>query len=625
MATITKGQIQRQDQDSYDGTLATTRTDATGGTLTGLKVGDTVDVLSVFGGGLTANQTRSTIATATAGLSGTNIALQFAPGTWTIDDDLTIASNFTVVVPAGCVFSVAAGKTLTIAGILDRHHETYTAGSGTVTVSGTDLMAATENTRDYALDTGAANTYTIAVTPSVTSYVAGRQFRFKSANASTGASTLNVDSLGAKSIVQADGSTALSANDIVADQIVTVNYDGVDDEFHMVPTSQAVANPARTDTDNVYTKTQTWKQGADVASATALPVDVDGNLFDVTGTTTVTSIKTKGIGTIIVLQFDGILTLTHHATNLILPLSANITTAAGDTAVLYEYSAGSWRLVSFTTLTGKGADIASASDLDVQIAGTSFDVTGTTQIDTIKTKGIGTTITLQFDGILILAHDATNLDLLSEANITTAAGDIATFIEYASADWRMVSYGRADGTALADADDLEFVSTDAITASTTLAVTGLAAGYDYIVTLEAIAPTDDTEVVWMRFSDDAGVSYEADAGDYQWGATRTGTGESAETDAEIAISGAQGLGNDASNVSTVQITLMNPNASGEQTTGFWDGFVMSAAATPVVQAIQGGFFFKQGTDAVDAVQFLWSGGSTFKAQGDISVWRRARA
>ena len=449
MATITKGQIQRQDQDSYDGTLATTRTDATGGTLTGLKVGDTVDVLSVFGGGLTANQTRSTIATATAGLSGTNIALQFAPGTWTIDDDLTIASNFTVVVPAGCVFSVAAGKTLTIAGILDRHHETYTAGSGTVTVSGTDLMAATENTRDYALDTGAANTYTIAVTPSVTSYVAGRQFRFKSANASTGASTLNVDSLGAKSIVQADGSTALSANDIVADQIVTVNYDGVDDEFHMVPTSQAVANPARTDTDNVYTKTQTWKQGADVASATALPVDVDGNLFDVTGTTTVTSIKTKGIGTIIVLQFDGILTLTHHATNLILPLSANITTAAGDTAVLYEYSAGSWRLVSFTSLTGKGSDIASASDLDVQIAGTTFDVTGTTQIDTIKTKGIGSLVTLQFDGALVLAHDATNLDLLGEANITTAAGDVAVFWEYASADWRMVSYGRADGTSIA--------------------------------------------------------------------------------------------------------------------------------------------------------------------------------
>ena len=33
-----------------------------------------------------------------------------------------------------------------------------------------------------------------------------------------------------------------------------------------------------------------WSKGADVASATALPVLTDGNYFDVTGTTTVTSI-----------------------------------------------------------------------------------------------------------------------------------------------------------------------------------------------------------------------------------------------------------------------------------------------------------------------------------------------
>ena len=440
--TITKGLIQRQDLDNYDGTLATSRTDATGGTLSGLKPGDTVDVLSVFGGGATANQTRATIATATAGLTGSNIALAFAPGTWTIDDDLTIASNFTVVVPAGCVFSVSAGKTLTIAGILDRHHDTYTGGSGTVTVSGTDLMAASENTRDYAVDTGAADTYTIAVTPAVTSYSAGRQFRFKAANTNTGASTLDVDSVGAKAIVQADGSTALSAGDITAGQIVTVSYEGVDDEFHMVPTSQSVADPARLGVANVFTKTQTWKHGADVASATALAVDIDGNWFDVTGTTTITSIKTKGVGTLIALQFDGILKLTHNASSLILPYAADIYTAAGDIVVLEEYASGSWRALSYTTLTGKGSDVASASDLDVQLAGVSFDITGTTQIDTIKTKGIGTFITLQFDDVLILAHDATNLDL-GDGNITTAAGDVAVFWEYASADWRLVSYKRA--------------------------------------------------------------------------------------------------------------------------------------------------------------------------------------
>ncbi|HIG59051.1 MAG TPA: hypothetical protein EYQ21_06650 [Flavobacteriales bacterium] len=58
-----------------------------------------------------------------------------------------------------------------------------------------------------------------------------------------------------------------------------------------------------------------------------------------------------------------------------------------------------------------GADVASASDLDVTGVGNFFDVTGTTGITTIQSKGVGTQITLQFDGIVILTHHSTNLDL----------------------------------------------------------------------------------------------------------------------------------------------------------------------------------------------------------------------
>jgi len=86
-------------------------------------------------------------------------------------------------------------------------------------------------------------------------------------------------------------------------------------------------------------------KGSDVASASALTLGV-GNIFDVTGTTTITSIATKGVGTMVVLQFDGALTLTHHATNLILPGAANITTYAGYVAALYEYAAGQWQFVA---------------------------------------------------------------------------------------------------------------------------------------------------------------------------------------------------------------------------------------------------------------------------------------
>ena len=71
-----------------------------------------------------------------------------------------------------------------------------------------------------------------------------------------------------------------------------------------------------------------WKKGADLSSANALTLGSDGNAFDITGTTAITSISTRGVGAIILLHFDGALTLTHHSTNLVLPDGENITTAA---------------------------------------------------------------------------------------------------------------------------------------------------------------------------------------------------------------------------------------------------------------------------------------------------------
>lgn len=93
-------------------------------------------------------------------------------------------------------------------------------------------------------------------------------------------------------------------------------------------------------------------KGADVASANALKLGGDGNYFDITGTTAITSINTLGIGTVICLHFDGVLVLTHHATDLILPSGANITTSAGDEAIFIEYATGDWRCIVYTKADG---------------------------------------------------------------------------------------------------------------------------------------------------------------------------------------------------------------------------------------------------------------------------------
>ena len=110
-----------------------------------------------------------------------------------------------------------------------------------------------------------------------------------------------------------------------------------------------------------------WSKGADVASATALPVLTDGNYFDVTGTTTVTSINTTGgAGTLIKLHFDAILILTHHATDLILPSGANITTAAGDEAEFIEYATGDYRCTNYSKADGTSV-VAAAGGKVLQV------------------------------------------------------------------------------------------------------------------------------------------------------------------------------------------------------------------------------------------------------------------
>lgn len=142
MATVVRGRVIRGDLAQYDGqTTSASRTDATGGTITGLAIGNEVDVLQVYGAG--SSRTRGTIANAVQMIGSRNVSLIFAPGTWAVDASLTIPSNFSAQIPAGCIFEVASGQTLTFAGQMwIESPTTWTSGSGTVVVSVESLHGA---------------------------------------------------------------------------------------------------------------------------------------------------------------------------------------------------------------------------------------------------------------------------------------------------------------------------------------------------------------------------------------------------------------------------------------------------------------------------------------------------
>lgn len=99
-------------------------------------------------------------------------------------------------------------------------------------------------------------------------------------------------------------------------------------------------------------------KGADIASATALVIGTDGDRFDVTGTTTVTSMTTA-IGRYFTLQFDGAVLLTNGA-SLVLPGAANITTAAGDRFTFVATAANTVECISYARASG----LAIAVDAD---------------------------------------------------------------------------------------------------------------------------------------------------------------------------------------------------------------------------------------------------------------------
>jgi hypothetical protein len=100
----------------------------------------------------------------------------------------------------------------------------------------------------------------------------------------------------------------------------------------------------------------------------------------------------------------------------------------------------------------KGADVASSGTVSLGEGGY-FHITGTTGITDIDwaTAKDGRPAWVIFDGILTLTHNATTLKLPGAANITTAAGDRALFIQDASDNVICLAYIRADGSPLAGA------------------------------------------------------------------------------------------------------------------------------------------------------------------------------
>lgn len=206
---------------------------------------------------------------------------------------------------------------------------------------------------------------------------------------------------------------------------------------------------------------QAAKKGSAVASA-ATVVLTSGSTQHITGVTTITDIDfdTAADGAYAWVVFDGALVLTYNATTLKLPGSANITTQAGDTALFFQDSGDNVICLFYERQSAgigapKGAAVASAAT--VVLSALSFQhITGTTTITDVDFDAAqdGNWGWVVFDGALTLTHNATTLILPGGANITTAAGDRALFVQDSSDNVYCLAYITASGKPLVNTTKL---------------------------------------------------------------------------------------------------------------------------------------------------------------------------
>lgn len=190
-------------------------------------------------------------------------------------------------------------------------------------------------------------------------------------------------------------------------------------------------------------------KGTAVASGTTTDIgSVTGVFLHITGTTTITSFGTNGSdGALRWVVFDGALTLTHHATKIILPRATNITTAAGDIAVFAREGSDSWRMLNYVRADGtplirveaiqvacsdETTDITAAANKITFRMPYAFTLTGVrASLSTAQASGSIFTVDINEGGTTILS---TKLTIDNTEKTSTTAATPAVISDTALAD-----------------------------------------------------------------------------------------------------------------------------------------------------------------------------------------------
>lgn len=300
---VIKGKALREDLNQYDGiNQRGQRKSSSGGYVDGLLIGDEVDVLSIHGQGR--NRTQTAIQNCVNSIGTRSATLKFAPGTWTIESNTTIPANLSCRIPAGCVFSISSGVTLTFSGPVITDSDNFKTGSGTLSYTDDKMLQSVAGT----------NTITASTLSTLTVLKNGQEFLLVPAIDITGSATLNVNSTGAVNLRKnlSAGVTALVSGDMLASNVYRLTYVAAgpyyvvqNPEYPSIGGVQLTATGAELNIlDGVTSTAAELNKTDDSAAAVAGTVSamrtylftdgITGAVFDVAGNVTENTFETIG-------------------------------------------------------------------------------------------------------------------------------------------------------------------------------------------------------------------------------------------------------------------------------------------------------------------------------------------
>lgn len=158
-------------------------------------------------------------------------------------------------------------------------HDGVTAGGAFVIGNIADLQ---KSSGIYAIAGGTANALTLTLSPALAAYTAGVSVKFKASASNTGAATININGLGAKTIkkMRVGALSDLQADDIVNGSIYELIYDGTNFQLQ----SSAIANSTLVALQ-VFTSSTTYNKTGGAVVALAIVIGAGGGAAGVNSAT----------------------------------------------------------------------------------------------------------------------------------------------------------------------------------------------------------------------------------------------------------------------------------------------------------------------------------------------------